>query len=122
MPQPCGRFEKARHLKQSPSQAKPPVASLDATRCHFYTAAPALLPKATMSAPPAKHSLPIDAVLEEIRQALATRHELVLEAPPGAGKTTGVPLALLSESWLRGRILILEPRRMAARAAAARMA
>lgn len=75
-----------------------------------------------MSAPSAKHALPIDAVVEEIRQALAARHELVLEAPPGAGKTTGVPLALLAEPWLRGRILMLEPRRMAARAAAERMA
>src|SRR5690606_38080635 len=48
--------------------------------------------------------------------------QLVLEAPPGAGKTTQVPLALLDQSWLRGRILMLEPRRMAARSAAQRMA
>lgn len=68
------------------------------------------------------HALPIDAVLPEITQALALRHELVLEAPPGAGKTTRVPLALLDEPWRRGRILMLEPRRMAARAAAERMA
>ncbi len=66
--------------------------------------------------------LPIDAVLAEIQQALAERDELVLEAPPGAGKTTRVPLALLGAPWLRGRILLLEPRRMAARAAAQRMA
>jgi len=75
-----------------------------------------------MSAPPATQSLPIDAVLNDIRQALAVRNELVLEAPPGAGKTTRVPLSLLEEPWLQGRILMLEPRRMAARAAAERMA
>ncbi|AYC34389.1 ATP-dependent helicase HrpB [Pseudomonas cavernae] len=68
-------------------------------------------------------SLPIDSVLPELRAALATRHEVVLEAPPGAGKTTRVPLALLDEPWLAGqRILMLEPRRLAARAAAERLA
>jgi ATP-dependent helicase HrpB len=68
-------------------------------------------------------SLPIDAVLPVLRQALAARHEAVLEAPPGAGKTTRVPLALLDETWLAGQtILMLEPRRLAARAAAERLA
>ncbi|EPJ85230.1 ATP-dependent helicase HrpB [Pseudomonas sp. CFII64] len=68
-------------------------------------------------------SLPIDAVLPDLRQALAARHEAVLEAPPGAGKTTRVPLALLEETWLAGQtILMLEPRRLAARAAAERLA
>jgi len=68
-------------------------------------------------------SLPIDAVLPALREALAQRHEAVLEAPPGAGKTTRVPLALLNESWLAGQtILMLEPRRLAARAAAERLA
>jgi ATP-dependent helicase HrpB len=68
-------------------------------------------------------SLPIDAVLPALRQALAERHEAVLEAPPGAGKTTRVPLALLNEAWLAGHtILMLEPRRLAARAAAERLA
>ncbi|MCQ9424623.1 ATP-dependent helicase HrpB [Pseudomonas sp. LJDD11] len=68
-------------------------------------------------------SLPIDAVLPALRQALSTRHEAVLEAPPGAGKTTRVPLALLNEPWLAGQtILMLEPRRLAARAAAERLA
>ncbi|NAT36940.1 ATP-dependent helicase HrpB, partial [Pseudomonas syringae pv. actinidifoliorum] len=68
-------------------------------------------------------SLPIDAVLPALRQALTTRHEAVLEAPPGAGKTTRVPLALLEENWLAGQtILMLEPRRLAARAAAERLA
>jgi len=46
--------------------------------------------------------LPIDDVLPALRQALAERHEAVLEAPPGAGKTTRVPLALLGEPWLAG--------------------
>ena len=67
--------------------------------------------------------LPIDAVLDEVRNALAGCASAVLVAPPGAGKTTRVPLALMDESWLRGRkILVLEPRRIAARAAAERMA
>ena len=70
-------------------------------------------------------SLPIDEVLPALRLALALaeRHETVLEAPPGAGKTTRVPLALLNEPWLAGqKILMLEPRRLAARAAAERLA
>ncbi|WP_019411955.1 ATP-dependent helicase HrpB [Pseudomonas psychrophila] len=68
-------------------------------------------------------SLPIDEVLPALRLALRERHEAVLEAPPGAGKTTRVPLALLNEPWLAGqRIVMLEPRRLAARAAAERLA
>jgi ATP-dependent helicase HrpB len=68
-------------------------------------------------------SLPIDEVLPALREALAQRHEAVLEAPPGAGKTTRVPLAMLHEPWLAGQtILMLEPRRLAARAAAERLA
>ncbi len=67
--------------------------------------------------------LPIDAVLDDVRAALASRASAVLVAPPGAGKTTRVPLALMEEGWLAGRkILVLEPRRIAARAAAERMA
>jgi len=67
--------------------------------------------------------LPIDAVLDELRAALATHTSVVLVAPPGAGKTTRVPLALLDADWVAGRsILVLEPRRIAARASAARMA
>jgi ATP-dependent helicase HrpB len=68
-------------------------------------------------------SLPIDALIPALVDALARERRAVLEAPPGAGKTTGVPLALLEAPWLAGqRILLLEPRRLAARAAAARMA
>ena len=68
-------------------------------------------------------SLPINAVLDDLRHALRTRHEVVLEAPPGAGKTTRVPLALLDEPWLAGKkILLLEPRRIAAKSSAYRMA
>lgn len=68
-------------------------------------------------------SLPIDEALPALRRALHARDEAVLEAPPGAGKTTRVPLALLDEPWLAGqRIIVLEPRRLAARAAAERMA
>ena len=67
--------------------------------------------------------LPIDVVLPELRQALAHRDDCVLEAPPGAGKTTRVPLALLDEPWLANRkIIMLEPRRLAARTIAERMA
>ncbi|WXL25028.1 ATP-dependent helicase HrpB [Ectopseudomonas mendocina] len=69
------------------------------------------------------NSLPIDVLLPELRQALVQRDEVVLEAPPGAGKTTRVPLALLDQPWLGGqRIIMLEPRRLAARAAAERLA
>ncbi|HEY6236049.1 MAG TPA: ATP-dependent helicase HrpB, partial [Candidatus Elarobacter sp.] len=68
-------------------------------------------------------SLPIVEVLPPLRADLARCPAVVLQAPPGAGKTTLVPPALLDESWLAGRrILLLEPRRLAARAAAARMA
>ena len=67
--------------------------------------------------------LPIVDALPDLKKALNARHEVVLEAPPGAGKTTGVPLALLDEAWLGdGIILMLEPRRLAARTAAERMA
>lgn len=69
------------------------------------------------------NSLPIDAALPALLAALSQRHEVVLQAPPGAGKTTRVPLALLGEAWLGEQsILMLEPRRLAASAAAQRLA
>ena len=68
-------------------------------------------------------TLPITPLLPRIRASLAAHTRLVLEAPPGAGKTTQVPPALLDASWLAGRkIVMLEPRRIAARAAAGFMA
>lgn len=71
----------------------------------------------------ASRVLPIESILPDLLAALATSPAVVLEAPPGAGKTTRVPLALLNAPWLGGqKIVMLEPRRLAARAAAARMA
>ncbi len=68
-------------------------------------------------------SLPIDAALPELTAALRARNVAVLVAPPGAGKTTRVPLVLAGEDWAaEKKILVLAPRRLAARAAAARMA
>ncbi len=76
-----------------------------------------------LRAEPPVTSLPIDDVLPALHDALATRAVAVLEAPPGAGKTTRVPLALLDAAWLgNARVLMLEPRRLAARAAAQYMA
>jgi ATP-dependent helicase HrpB len=72
----------------------------------------------TTPAPP----LPIDAVLPELLECLRARGRAVLQAPPGAGKTTRVPLAMLGAGLTTGKILMLEPRRLAARAAAERMA
>jgi ATP-dependent helicase HrpB len=68
-------------------------------------------------------ALPIESVIAPLRAALRDAGAAVLQAPPGAGKTTRVPLALLDEPWLAGgKIVMLEPRRLAARAAARRMA
>ncbi|MBL8709645.1 MAG: ATP-dependent helicase HrpB, partial [Rhodospirillaceae bacterium] len=67
--------------------------------------------------------LPIAPLLPELQAALAADPNMVLEAPPGAGKTTLVPLALLAASWRGdGKIVVLEPRRLAARGAAHRLA
>src|SRR3954447_18403009 len=67
--------------------------------------------------------LPIDDALPGLTAALRQSHAAVLVAPPGAGKTTRVPLVLIDEPWAAGRkIIVLEPRRLAARAAADRMA
>lgn len=66
--------------------------------------------------------LPVEEALPEVRRVLRSGTSLVLVAPPGAGKTTRVPLALLDEPWAEGgRIIVLEPRRIAARAAATHM-
>ncbi|HUQ08780.1 MAG TPA: ATP-dependent helicase HrpB [Steroidobacteraceae bacterium] len=70
-----------------------------------------------------KYGLPIDEVLPDLKSALLRHRNAVVEAPPGAGKSTVVPIALLDEPWLRGgKIVMLEPRRLATRAVAARMA
>ena len=67
-------------------------------------------------------SLPVDEALPRLKEALAARNAAVLVAPPGAGKTTRVPLALLDAPWLGGgKIVMQEPRRLAVRAAARRM-
>jgi ATP-dependent helicase HrpB len=85
---------------------------------------PGVRPRSSVAKTPEfKTSLPIDGVLPELLSALETNTNAVLVAEPGAGKTTRVPLALLNASWRGdGKILVLEPRRLAARAAARRMA
>ena len=72
-----------------------------------------------MTNPP---TLPVDTVLADLDAALESRRRAVLHAPPGAGKTTRVPPALLRADWVDGRVVMLEPRRVAARSAAARIA
>ena len=66
--------------------------------------------------------LPIHAVLADLLAALREQTAAVLIAPPGAGKTTAVAPALLAEPWCTGTVILLTPRRVAARAAAERMA
>jgi ATP-dependent RNA helicase HrpB len=69
------------------------------------------------------HELPVTQVLPDIKKHLSNHNRLILQAPPGAGKTTLVPLALLNQPWLENKqIIMLEPRRLATRNAAARMA
>lgn len=66
--------------------------------------------------------LPVEGVVDDVRRALAAGTSAVLVAPPGSGKTTVVPLRLMGQPWLEGRrIVVLEPRRLATRAAARRM-
>ncbi|MGI9399717.1 MAG: helicase-related protein, partial [Rhizobiaceae bacterium] len=69
-----------------------------------------------------RNHLPVDDVLPELLPALEKSNRALLVAPPGAGKTTRVPLALLESDWCSGKVLVLEPRRIAARAAATFMA
>ena len=72
---------------------------------------------------PTLSNLPISEKISPIRESLRQNSRLILQAPPGAGKTTSVPLSLLNEPWLGGKkIVMLQPRRLAARAAATRMA
>lgn len=72
---------------------------------------------------PSNIDLPVTEILEELKSTLCRHHEVILQAPPGAGKTSLVPLALQAEPWLgEKKILMLEPRRIATRAAAHRMA
>ncbi len=67
--------------------------------------------------------LPIQEIIPELKQKLGAHNTIILQAPPGAGKSTVLPLELLNEDWLKGKkILMLEPRRLAARAVANRMA
>ena len=76
-----------------------------------------------MSACPELADLPVVEVLDDVAAALAAGRDVLLVAPPGAGKTTVAPLRLVDEPWLAGRsIVVLEPRRLATRAAARRMA
>ena len=68
-------------------------------------------------------NLPITQVIPKIKEKLQNNQRVVLQAPPGAGKTTALPLALLNEPWLeRKKIIMLEPRRLAVRSSASRMA
>ena len=75
-----------------------------------------------MGLPAAARDLPVVEVLPELGAALEHHGSALLVAPPGAGKTTVAPLWLIEQSWLHGRIVMLEPRRLATRAAAQRMA
>src|SRR5690606_15314594 len=68
-------------------------------------------------------SYPVLSILADLKAALQNKSLIILEAPPGAGKSSVLPLELLEESWLEGRkVVMLEPRRLAARAVAMRMA
>ncbi|MDQ2656841.1 MAG: hypothetical protein M3Y60_05425, partial [Bacteroidota bacterium] len=68
-------------------------------------------------------SYPVLSILAELKEKLARHPMVILEAPPGAGKSTVLPLKLLAESWLgNGKVILLEPRRLAARSVAMRMA
>src|SRR5215510_12459754 len=108
-------------LRKSPSAGKRPDATLAAS--YRFADAMSRLRLTRIAAMTAQSALPIDAFLPDLRRVLGTHNAAVLVAPPGAGKTTRVPLALAEEAWATDKkILVLEPRRLAARAAAERMA
>lgn len=68
-------------------------------------------------------NLPVTEIIPEVRKQLSGQNTLIVNAPPGAGKSTLLPLALMEETWLKGKkIIMLEPRRLAAKTIAARMA
>ena len=76
-----------------------------------------------MSFDPYSYQLPVADIINEVKQHLSENNTLIVNAPPGAGKSTLLPLTLLDEKWLQGRkIIMLEPRRLAARSIATRMA
>ncbi|MEO6301541.1 MAG: DEAD/DEAH box helicase, partial [Bacteroidia bacterium] len=76
-----------------------------------------------MSFDPFKIDLPVTEIVEQVRQQLAQQNTLIVNAPPGAGKSTLLPLVLLDQPWLQGKkIIMLEPRRLAAKTIATRMA
>jgi ATP-dependent helicase HrpB len=99
------------------------VPAFDRVRRARYAARGSRLFKHGTMTNPFRDPLPVDEALPCLRAVAVSGRSAVLVAPPGAGKTTRVPLALMNEPWAAGgRILVLEPRRLAARAAAARMA
>ena len=109
---------------QNPGFAQTAVLAKQISRWSKLANSPGLgLGRTSQLNAPTEPTLPILEALPELLAALARSARVVLEAPPGAGKTTAVPIALLDQPWLAGKkILLLEPRRIAARAAAMFMA
>jgi len=98
-----------------------PTGYLPLLACLFLE--PKILPPLALDFDPFHINLPIREVIPVVREHLATSNTLIVHAPPGAGKSTLLPLALYTENWLEGKkIIMLEPRRLAARAIASRMA
>src|SRR5699024_5585751 len=112
----CGRGRWPRWIMRHILSRPPAPPTGVAAGCNGFSRLPTMKPMTSAD-------YPITPLLPRVRDALVGHTRLVLEAPPGAGKTTQVPLALLDAPWLDGRkILILEPRRLAARSAAEFMA